>query len=131
MLTDFLPTIVFLVVFPVFLRLIGYLIYRESGWQKLAVHYSTSDRSGRFETVFRLVVGGTKFGWSCRARQDADFLYLKPDFFVRLIYPGPPLKIPKHRIRMNGRKRGTISFPGGSVTFEGVDPRELPTDQRP
>lgn len=122
---DWLPTLAFLIVFPLWLRLIGRFVCRGSGWEQLAKHYGSTDPGGGFETCFRLVVGGTKFLLSCRTRIDDTFLYLKPGGFARLVsFPGPLLRIPLKRVRRTGRNQGVISFPGGSVAFEGLDLRE-------
>jgi len=123
-LTDLLPALCFLVVFPLWLRWIGRFIYRDSGWSKLAACYRTSLTGGRFEIIPRLVIGNTKVN-GCKVSRDGDMVILKVGFPFWLIVPHPPLGIPVSRIKMKGRNRGTIGIQGSGVPFEGFDVRKL------
>jgi hypothetical protein len=123
-LSELLPTLAFLVVFPLWLHLIARFIYRNSGWQKLAEYYGTGRVGGRFESIPRLVIGGTLVNF-CKVRREDDFVILRLGLPFRLIAPHPPLKIPVSRIKMKGRNRGSISIRGIGIPFEGFDPRKL------
>lgn len=122
---DWFPTLCFLIIFPLWLRLIGGMIYRNSAWQKLAEHFRTERTAGKFERPLRLSLGNTTANGACLVRQDGDFVVLQMGFPFHLFTPHPPLKIPLSRIRMKGRNRGTIGIPGQGIPFEGFDPRDL------
>jgi hypothetical protein len=122
---DLLPTLGFLILFPLWFRLIGRWIYRGSGWQALAQHYRAGRGRGPFERIPRLILRDTLIEGHCLVRKDGDRLLLQLGLPFRLILPHPPLAIPLARIRMKGRSRGTIGIAGGGIRFEGFDPRNL------
>jgi hypothetical protein len=124
-LADILPFLGFLVLFPLWFRLVGHVIYRNSGWKNLAVHYRTDAARGRFSKIPRLVIGGTSINF-CNVLKEADFVILRLGFPFRHLLPHPALKIPLSRIKMKGRNKGTISVQGNGIPFEGFDPRKLP-----
>jgi hypothetical protein len=122
---DLFPTLCFLIILPIWMRMIGTWIYRRSAWQELADHFRTRRTRGKFERLLRLRLGDTSANGSCLVRRDDDFVLLQMAFPFHLILPHPPLRIPVSRIRMKGRRRGTIGIPGRGIPFEGFDPRDL------
>jgi hypothetical protein len=122
---DWFPTLCFLIIFPLWLRLIGGMIYRKSAWQKLAEHYRSERTSGGLELLLVFRLGNTAAKGSCLVGRREDSIVLQMGFPFRFIAPHPPLRIPLSRIRMKGRKRGTIGMPGEGIPFEGFDPRDL------
>ena len=123
---DLFPALCFLILFPLWLRMIGAWFYRKSAWQELADHFRTHRTRGNFERPFRLSLGDTTASGSCLVRRDGDFVLLQMRLPFHLFLPHPPLRIPVSRIRMKGRCRGTIGIPGKGIPFEGFDPRDLP-----
>ncbi len=122
---DLFPTLCFLIIFPLWLRMIGGWIYRKSAWRELADHFRTNRTRGKFERLLRLNLGDTTANGSCLVRRHGDFVLLQMAFPFHLFLPHPPLGIPVSRIRMKGRCRGTIGIPGKGIPFEGFDPRDL------
>jgi hypothetical protein len=123
--SDWFPTLCFLIIFPLWFRLIGRMIYRKSAWQKLAEHYRSERASGRLECLLCLRLGDTTAKGSCLVGRKEDSVVLQMGFPFRLMLPHPPLRIPISRIRMKGRNRGTIGVPGEGIPFEGFDLRDL------
>lgn len=123
--SDWFPTLCFLIIFPLWLRLIGGMIYRKSAWQKLADHYRSERASGRLERLLWLRLRDTTAKGSCLVGRREDSIVLEMGFPFRLFAPHPPLRIPISRIRMKGRNRGTIGVPGEGIPFKGFDPRSL------
>jgi len=122
---DLLPSLCFLILFPLWFRMIGVWIYRKSAWRELADHFQTRRTRGGFERLIHLSLGNTTASGSCLVRRDGDFVLLQMGFPFHFILPHPPLRIPASRIRMKGRSKGTIGLPGRGIPFEGFDPRDL------
>ncbi|TAE76690.1 MAG: hypothetical protein EAZ65_06535 [Verrucomicrobia bacterium] len=124
-LADLLPTLGFLIIFPLWFRMLGAWMYRKSAWQELAEHFQAQRTRGTFERLLRLCLGDTTADHSILVRREGDFIRLQTGLPFRLFLPHPPLKIPISRIRMKGKNRGTIALPGRGIPFEGFDPRDL------
>jgi hypothetical protein len=122
---EWFPALCFLALFPLWLRLIGGMIYRKSAWQKLAEHYRSEPASGRLERILLFRLGNTSAKGACLVGRREDSIVLQVGFPFRFIAPHPPLRIPLSRIRMKGRNRGTIGVPGEGIPFEGFDLRDL------